>query len=128
MIIGFRYVLLDFLVCVSLQKYSGIIGKSYLSQNKWEKSDSSKGLYIYDDHRIGEGQVFKICHLFLSNWSIVYFYRQWGLGWKNWSFFCGCQKWIIPNVINLTNLAVTQDPRDHDPGHARIQNKELFNF
>ena len=67
MIIGFRYVLLDFLVCASLEQYSGVIGKSCLSQNKWEKSDPSKGLYIYDDHRIGEGQVFKICHLFLNN-------------------------------------------------------------
>ena len=26
------------------------------------------------------------------------------------------------------NLAVKQDPRDHDPGHPRTQNKELFSF
>ena len=33
-----------------------------------------------------------------------------------------------PNLNELMNLAVTQDPRDHDPGHPRIQNKELFSF
>ena len=60
MIIGFRDIsdisdISDFSVCVSLQKVSESIGKSYLSQNKWEKSDLSYGLYIHDDHRIGEG-------------------------------------------------------------------------
>ena len=41
-----------------------------MSQNKCENSDLSNGLYIYDDHRIGGGQVLKICHVFAD--SIVF--------------------------------------------------------
>ena len=29
------------------------VRQSYLSQNKWENSDLSKGLFIHDDHSIG---------------------------------------------------------------------------
>ena len=64
-----------------------------MSQNKWENSDLSNGLYIYDDHRIGGGQVLKICHVFAD--SIVFeqltycsfLCRQSGWGSRNWSFF-----------------------------------------
>ena len=49
MIIDFRYVLLDFSVRVSLQSVSGNVGKSDL-QKKWEKSNVTKGAYIYDNH------------------------------------------------------------------------------
>ena len=52
------------------------IGKSDLSQNKWEKSDLSKGIYIYDDQtkdRLGGGWgggLLEICHMFVH--SIVF--------------------------------------------------------
>ena len=74
-----------------------------MSQKKWEKSDLSKGLYIYDHHRIGGGQVRKICHVFAD--SIVfeqlmycYFCRQPGQGFKKLVTFCGCHKWMTPNL------------------------------
>ena len=101
--IGLRYLLIDFSVCVSLQQVSGSIGKIYLSQNKWEKSDLSKGLYIYDNHKIGGWGVLEIYHVFAD--SIVFkqliyfsFCRQWRWGKKNWSFFGGCHKWMTPNL------------------------------
>ena len=63
-----------------------------MSQNKWGKSDLSKGLYIYDDHRIGGGQVLKICHVFADYIvfeQLIYcsFLQAVGAGMKNWSFF-----------------------------------------
>ena len=67
LIIGFRFVFLDFLVCVSLQYVSESIGKSYLSQNKRGKSDLSRGLHIHDDQRIGKRRVLKICHVFADS-------------------------------------------------------------
>ena len=84
MITGFRYVLLDFSVCVSLQYVSGSMSKSYLSQNKWEKSDPSKTLYIYDDYSIGGWGILKICHVFVDSVfeQLIYcsFCRQWWCG------------------------------------------------
>ena len=47
---------------------------------------------------------------------------------KNWSFFCGCHKWMTPHLNDSMNLAVTQKPRDYDPGNPRITNKELIIF
>ena len=32
------------------------------------------------------------------------------------------------NPSDWMNLALKQDPRDHDPGHPSVQNKELFSF
>ena len=49
------------------------IGKSDLSQNKWEKSDLSKGIYIYDDQtkdRWVKRGVLEISHMVLD--SIVF--------------------------------------------------------
>ena len=36
--------------------------------------------------------------------------------------------WMTPNLSDCMNLAVTQDLRDHDPGHPNIQKKELLSF
>ena len=52
----------------------------------------SKGLYIYDDHRIGEGQVLKICHVFGDSFVFEQlmhcsFLQTVGAGVKKWSFF-----------------------------------------
>ena len=109
----------------------GSIGKSYLSQNKWEKSYPSKGLYIYDNHSIGGGMFLKFvtCFqilLFLKNWSIVHFLQAVMLGVKKLVIFCEFHKWMTPNLSGWMNLAVKQDPRDHDPGHPRIQNMDLY--
>ena len=32
------------------------------------------------------------------------------------------------NASDWKNLAVTQDPTDHDPGHPKVQNKWFFSF
>ena len=41
-------VLLDLPVRVSLQEVLGSLSKSDLPQNKWERSDLSKGTHFYD--------------------------------------------------------------------------------
>ena len=97
------------------------------------KSNLSKGLYIYDDYSIGGWRFLKICHVFAG--SIVFEQLIYGsflhavvVGVKKLVIFCGCHKWMTPNLSGWMNLAVKQDPRDHDPGHPRTQNKELFSF
>ena len=45
-------------------KFQEVYDKNYLSQKKCEKSDLSKVLYSYDNHKIGEWGVLKIFHVF----------------------------------------------------------------
>ena len=62
----------------------------------------SKGLYIYDNHRIGRGQVLKMCHVFAD--SIVFeqfycsFFQAVEAGVKKLIIFCGCHKWMTRNL------------------------------
>ena len=104
-----------------MQQVPGGISKSCLSKNKWEKSDLSKGLYIYDDHSIdGEGGGGG----FLKLVTILYF----GCRGKKIDLFCECHKWVTPSLSHWNNLAVKQDPGDHDPGHQRYKTKSCSVF
>ena len=55
-------VLLDLPVRVSLQKVLGSLSKSDLPQNKWERSDLSKGTHFYD---IGTTEEWRVLETFL---------------------------------------------------------------
>ena len=79
------------------------VQEKVMSQNKSENSDLNKGLYSYDDHRIGGGQALKICHVFAD--SIVFeqltycsFLPTAGVGVKKFVLVCVCHKWMTPNL------------------------------
>ena len=61
---------LDLPVRVSLQEVLGSLSKSDLAQNKWERSDLSKGTHIYDICAKGDWRVLETFLMFAD--SIVF--------------------------------------------------------
>ena len=66
--------------------------------------------------------------LFLSNWSVVHLFQKIDVEVNKMHIFCRCHTFMTPKISDWMNLAVIQDPRDHDPEDPRIQSKELFSF
>ena len=114
-------------------KYRQYRQKLFVTKQMGKKLSELRIIHLWQpQHRWRD--VLKICHVFPD--SVVFkeliycsFFADSDVtGKKNWSFSCEFHKWMTPNLSGWMNLAVAQGSRDHDPGHPRIQNKELFSF
>ena len=129
MIIGFTYVLLDLSFHVSSQLLSGSTGKNDLLQTNGKRVIWVKEHKFKTTTKGGWG-ILEMCFCQVFANSIVFeqliycsFWQTMGVGVKKLVIFCGCHKQMTLNISDWMNLAVTQDPRDHGPGHPRVQNK-----
>ena len=83
---NFLWLLVSDMSCFLFQSvsvYNKFQRENVYHKKKWEKSDLSKGTYIYDDDTKGGWEIVENCHVFadffffFNNWSMVDFCRRW---------------------------------------------------
>ena len=131
---NFLWLLVSDMSCFLFQSVS--VYNKFQRENVYHKKNGKRVIWVREHtfmttiQKVG-GRLLKIAtclQIFFFFQQLIYcwFLQPVEVGVTKLVILCGCHRWMTPNLSDWMNLAVIQDPRDHDPGHPRIQNKESF--